>query len=150
VGVTAGTARRRPPVTEAALLRVQAPASKTRFQIETTTINHTYRASSNNTVYWASRITAGVLIWSSSARATSWISLQETAHAFNVSYTSLGSGRLSTSGCACANISPRGPTALQDGSAGRSFAVGGNIRYPRFQCYVTVSCKYPNGVEAPW
>jgi hypothetical protein len=25
----------------------------------------------------------------------------------------------------------------------------GNIQFPRFQCYVSANCKYPNGAEAP-
>ena len=29
-------------------------------------------------------------------------------------------------------------------------AIGGNIQYPRFQCYLTVNCKCPNGTQAPW
>ncbi|MET1087999.1 MAG: hypothetical protein ABWY04_12905 [Arthrobacter sp.] len=70
-----------------------ALGSKSLNQIQSTTVNHTYRASSNDTVYWGSRTTAGVLLWSSSARVTSWISLQRTAHSFNVSYTSLGGRR---------------------------------------------------------
>jgi hypothetical protein len=165
-------------------------ASNSLVQIQSTTINHTYRASSNNTIYWGSRTTAGVLIWSSSARVTSWISLQNTAHAFNVSYTSLGGRQIDmiipvrmqqhfpfwaddtvdsifyspfyygTSYSYTAYIStPDGAgkffpelhnMSLHDRAAGRSFAIGGNIQYPRFQCYVTINCKYPNGVEAPW
>ena len=159
-------------------------------QLQSTTINHAYRASSNNVIYWGSRTTAGVLLWSSSARVTSWISLQKTAHQFNVSYTSLGGRQIAMSipvrmrehfplwpdGTVDTRLF--GPSyygtsysytsyvytpnragkffpelynmSLQDRSAGRSFAVGGNIQFPRFQCYVSVSCKYPNGYEAPW
>jgi hypothetical protein len=40
--------------------------------------------------------------------------------------------------------------SLQDRSAGRTFAIGGNIQFPRFRCYVSANCKYPNGAEAPW
>lgn len=160
------------------------------IQLQSTTINHSYRASSNNTVYWGSRTTAGVLLWSSSARITSWISLQKTSHSFNVSYTSLGGRQIAMSipvrmreqfplwpgGTVDTRLF--GPSyygtsyaytsyiytpnragkffpelynmSLQDRYAGRTFAVGGNIQYPRFQCYVYANCKYPNGYEAPW
>jgi hypothetical protein len=39
--------------------------------------------------------------------------------------------------------------SLQDRSAGRTFAIGGNIQFPRFRCCVSANCKYPNGAEAP-
>lgn len=166
-------------------------ASGSLVQIQSTTINHTYRASSNNTIYWGSRTTAGVLIWSSSVRVTTWISLQKTYHLFNVSYTSLGGRQIdmtipvrmrehfpfwldgtvdskywspwyygtsySLTSTLQTPLNKAGKfypelhnMSLQDRAAGRSFAIGGNIQYPRFQCYVSVSCKYPNGVEAPW
>lgn len=160
------------------------------FSTLSTTINHSYRASSNDTVYWGQRTSAGVLLWYSSARVTSWISLQNTYHQFNVTYTSLG-GRLidmtipvrmrehfqwwPDGTVDTRSYSPwyygtyftetsylRTPDAagkfypelynmsLQDRAAGRSFSIGGTIQYPRFQCYWTVNCKYPNGAEAPW
>jgi hypothetical protein len=165
-------------------------ASSSLVQIQTTTINHAYRASSNNTIYWGSRTTAGVLLWSSSVRVTSWISLQNTYHPFNVTYTSLGgrqidmtipvrmqehirwatdptrdtrsyspwyygtyfseTGSLRTPDAAGKFFPELYNMSLQDRAAGRSFSIGGNIQYPRFQCYWTVNCKYPNGAEAPW
>lgn len=39
---------------------------------------------------------------------------------------------------------------INDYKAKRKFNVGGNIQYPRFQCYATAVCKYPNGREAAW
>jgi hypothetical protein len=165
-------------------------ASKSLVQLQSTTINHSYRASSNNTIYWGSRTTAGVLIWSSSARVTSWISLQKTNHPFNVTYISLGNreidmivpvrmrehfplwpdgtvdtqffspfyyGRSYSYTSALQTPNRAGKffpelynMSLYDRAAGRSFAIGGNIQYPRFQCYATANCKYPYGVEAPW
>lgn len=165
-------------------------ASNSLVQLQSTTINHSYRASSNNTVYWGSRTTAGALIWSSSARVTSWISLQKTNHPFNVTYISLGNRQIDmivpvrmrehfplwldgtvdtqffspfyygtsysyTSAVQTPNRAGKFfpelyNMSLYDRAAGRSFAIGGNIQYPRFQCYATASCKYPYGVEAPW
>jgi hypothetical protein len=39
--------------------------------------------------------------------------------------------------------------SLQDRSAG-TFAIGGNIQFPRFRCYLSANCNYPDGAEAPW
>lgn len=39
---------------------------------------------------------------------------------------------------------------LDKAAGGGRFTVGGTINYPRFQCYKTTTCKYPNGKEAAW
>ena len=60
-----------------------------------TTINTQYRASSNDTLRWGQMTTARVVIWQSSIKLNTWISLQRTYHTFNVSYTSMNKRQIS-------------------------------------------------------
>ncbi|GAA3666398.1 hypothetical protein GCM10023081_01600 [Arthrobacter ginkgonis] len=39
---------------------------------------------------------------------------------------------------------------MNDREANKKFNIAGNVQMPRFQCYETVVCKYPNGKEAGW
>jgi hypothetical protein len=39
--------------------------------------------------------------------------------------------------------------SLQDRSAGRTFAIGGNIQFLRFRCYVSPICKYRQRSRGP-
>ncbi|MFE5837295.1 hypothetical protein [Arthrobacter sp. NPDC056493] len=60
-----------------------------------TTINSQYRASSNDTLWWGQMTTAKVVIWKSSIKLNTWISLQKTRHSFNVFYTSMNKRQIS-------------------------------------------------------
>lgn len=182
------------PVVEVGSVDLPAPETlpllgKT-YGTTATTINHASRASSNDTVYWGQRTSANVVIWMSSARIATYISLQKSLHPFNLNYQSLGGRQIvmtvpvqmrqhnrgavdsvvdtnyftaaayGTGYAATKNLLTTGRAGkffprmtgiyLDDRTAGRRFQVAGTIVYPRFQCYDTVVCKYPNGKEAPW